>query len=181
MPESSEALRGLIEAYTQPLFAGALAQGFSPADAEELVQDTFAAYLKAKERFEGRSTLKTFLFGILYNKGAELSRKRTRETATEDLEAAFDARFDGAGHWLASQPKGPDAEAQADEVRSILAKCAEGLSHAQRTAFFLKEAEGATSEEACNVLGVSDTNLRVLLHRARLRLRECLERSWGQR
>ena len=63
----------------------------------------------------------------------------------------------------------------------MIKACAENLSADQRAAFFLKEAEGASSEEVCNVLGVSDTNLRVLLFRARLRLRECLERAWGAR
>jgi RNA polymerase sigma-70 factor, ECF subfamily len=174
-------LERLVAEHTGPLLRGALAQGFSPADAEELVQETFVAYLQAQGRFEGRSSVRTFLFGILYNKGAELSRRRSRESATDDVEKVFDARFDARGHWLASAPKGPEDAALSAEIASLIARCAEGLSQAQRAAFFLKESEGAAPEDICNVLAVSDTNLRVLLFRARLRLRECLERAWESR
>lgn len=171
----------LIEEHTAPLLRGALAFGFSQADAEELVQDTFAAFLEGQARFEGRSSARTYLFGILYNKGAELSRRRKKESGVEDVEAVFEARFDRAGHWLAGAPKGPEQSALDAELAAIIARCAEGLSEQQRAAFFLKEAEGVEPKEVCNVLGVSDTNLRVLLFRARLRLRECLERSWETR
>lgn len=176
-----EDLSQLVAEHTGTLLRGAMAMGFSQADAEELVQESFVAYLKARDRFEGRSSVKTFLFGILYNKGAELSRKKKREAGLEDIEAVFDSHFDGAGHWLATLPKGPEEEALSKELADVIAACAEKLSVEQRTAFYLKEVEGTSPEEVRNVLGVSDTNLRVLLYRARLRLRECLERSWEGR
>lgn len=171
----------LVADHTGPLLRGALGMGFSQADAEELVQDTFVAYLDAQERFEGRSTVRTFLFGILYNKGAALSRKKRRETGAEDIELVFDAHFTPGGHWLADRPKGPEEAALSQEIADLIAACAEKLSESQRSAFFLKVTQGAPSEEICNILGVSDTNLRVLLFRARLRLRECLEKSWESR
>ena len=178
-----ETLEQAVAAYTGPLLRGGLALGLALSDAEELVQDTFAAFLSAAGRFEGRSQLRTYLFGILYNKAKELRRKRVKESGADDeaLEAAFNTRFDGAGHWMASQPKGPEAAALNGELAALIAACAEGLPEAQRAAFFLKEAEGLSTEEACNVLAVSGTNLRVLLFRARLRLRECLERRWEDR
>jgi RNA polymerase sigma factor (sigma-70 family) len=182
MPQApGEDLERLVADHTGPLLRGALALGFPPADAEELVQDSFVAYLDAGERFERRSSPRTYLFGILYNKGAALSRKRAKELASDDVEKAFDARFSAAGHWLADEPKGPEDAALTQELAAIIRRCAEGLSQSQREAFFLKEAEGASSEEVCNVLGVSGTNLRVLLFRARLRLRECLEKTWEAR
>ena len=176
-----EELERLIDEYTRPLLRGALAMGFSESDAEELVQDTFVAFIKARDRFEGRSSLKTYLFGILYHKGAALSRSRKKEVGVEDIEAVFDAQFNKAGHWLANAPRGPEDAALSNEIAKFIALCAEKLSATQRTAFFLKEAEGESTEEICNVLGVSDTNLRVLLFRARLRLRECLEKTWEAR
>ena len=176
-----EDMARLVAEHTGALLRGAMAIGFSQSDAEELVQDTFVAYLKARERFEGRSSVKTFLFGILYNKGRELARKKQREQGQEDVEAVFDSHFDAAGHWLAALPKGPEEEALTQELASIIAACAEGLSTDQRASFFLKAVEGATSEDICNALGLSDTNLRVLLYRARLKLRECLERTWEGR
>src|SRR5581483_1471228 len=103
----SEELSRLVSEHTAVLLRGAMAMGFPQADAEELVQDTFVAYLKARERFQGRSSLRTFLFGILYNKGAELSRKKRREEGVDDIEKVFDAGFDSGGHWLAGRPRGP--------------------------------------------------------------------------
>jgi RNA polymerase sigma-70 factor (ECF subfamily) len=179
----AQTLEQAVAEHTAPLLRGALALGWTLPDAEELVQDTFAAYLAGAGRFEGRSGLRTYLFGILYNKSRELSRKRAREPGSDDLEAeaAFHARFDPRGHWLASQPQGPEAAALNDELASLIAACAGTLPEQQRAAFFLKEAEGLSNPEVCNALGVSDTHLRVLLFRARLRLRECLERSWDAR
>ena len=66
------------------------------------------------------------------------------------------------------------------EIRRWVEKCSEGLPDAQKAAFFLKEVDGETPEAICNVLGVSATNLRVMLHRARLKLRECLELNWDK-
>ena len=174
------ALESLVRAHAGLLLRGAMSMGFGTGDAEELVQSTFAAFLSSVRRFEGRSQLKTYLYGIMRNKGLELMRERRREIAGEEVEAAFDARFDAAGHWLAGAPKGPEEAALTKELAELIKACADGLAEAQRTAFFLKEAEGADNEEICNVLGVTDTNLRVMLHRARLKLRECLERSWAK-
>ena len=178
---SNEELSRLVAEHTGPLLRGALAMGFAQADAEELVQDTFVAFLKARDRFEGRSSVRTFLFGILYNKGAELSRKKQREYAQDDIEALFDSHFDAHGHWLSELPKGPEEQVLSKELADIIATCAEKLSMDQRTSFYLKEVEGTASEDICNALGLSDTNLRVLLYRARVRLRECLERNWEGR
>jgi len=181
MAAPREDLSRLVFEHTGVLLRGAMAMGFTQADAEELVQDTFVAFLQARDRFEGRSSVRTFLFGILYNKGAELSRKHQREERSEDIEKIFDAQFDGAGHWLADRPRGPDEEALDHELAEAISECAKGLSMDQKTAFFMKETEGLSSQEVCNTLGITDTNLRVLLYRARLRLRECLERTWERR
>lgn len=181
MPASiGEDLEKLVADNAGFLLRGAIGMGFSQDDAEELVQDTFVSYLKARERFAGRSSVRTFLFGILHNKGAERSRKTRRETAVDDVESVFEARFSAGGFWR-SAPKGPEETALAQEAARLIAICAEKLSVTQRAAFFLKEAEGVPAEEICNVLGVSGTNLRVLLFRARLRLRECLENTWDAR
>lgn len=161
------------------LLAGALAIGLSRADAEEVVQETFVAFLSGLDRFEGRSSLRTYLFGILYHKASNLRAKARREEGSDDIEAVVAARFDEAGMW-SRPPLGPEAVALDAETRNWVEKCAEGLPDAQRAAFFLKEVEGETSESVCNVLGVNPTNLRVMLHRARLKLRECLERNWEQ-
>ena len=174
------ALGAMVDENLPTLLAGALAIGLPRADAEEVVQDTFVAFLAGLDRFEGRSSVCTYLFGILYHKASNLRAKARREGGTDDIEALVDARFDAAGMW-ARPPRGPEAEALDGEVRAWIERCAEGLSDDQRAVFFLKEVEGEDSEAICNVLGVSMTNLRVLLHRAKLKLRECLERNWEKK
>lgn len=174
------AMAELVGALTQPLMAGAFAMGFLEQDAEELVQETFAAFLSAVDRFEGRSQLKTYLFGILYNKAADLRRKRFREDSLDELNTEFEKRFDPKGMWSAP-PQGPEDAALTREIAVWIEKCAESLSATQRAAFFLREVEGESSEAIRNILGVSDTNLRVLMYRARTKLRECLEQNWARR
>jgi RNA polymerase sigma-70 factor (ECF subfamily) len=155
------AVEALIEEFASPLLAAARSWGLPLADAEETVQDALVDFLAAIDRFEGRSTLKTFLFGVLYNKCSERRRKSRREEATEDVEAAFDARFGLLGIW-----------------NSMLRRCAEGLSVDQRAAFHLKVVERQDTAEVCKILGVTPTNLGVLLFRGRNKLRECLEKKW---
>lgn len=172
-----EALTAVVNEHLPTLLAGALAIGLARADAEEVVQETFVAFLSGLDRFEGRSSLRTYLFGILYHKASNLRAKARREEGSDDIEALVEARFDAGGMW-SRPPRGPEAETLDAEIRSWVEKCAEGLSDSQRAAFFLKEVEGEAPEAVCNVLGVNPTNLRVMLHRARLKLRECLERNW---
>jgi RNA polymerase sigma-70 factor (ECF subfamily) len=175
-----ETLNTLVTENLPTLLAGALAIGLSRPDAEEVVQETFVAFLSGLDRFEGRSSVRTYLFGILYHKASNLRAKARREEGQDDIEAVVDARFDAAGMW-ARPPRGPEAVALDSEIRGWIERCSEGLSDDQRAAFFLKEVDGEEPEAICNVLGVSTTNLRVLLHRARLKLRECLEKNWEKK
>lgn len=175
-----EVLTALVDDNLPNLLAGALALGLSRVDAEEVVQETFVAFLSGLDRFEGRSSLRTYLFGILYHKAANLRAKKRREEATDDIEAVFDARFASDGMW-SRPPRGPEAEVLDGEIREWVQRCAEGLSDDQRAVFFLKEVDGEEPEAICNALGVSTTNFRVLLHRAKLKLRECLERNWEKK
>lgn len=172
-----EALTAMVNEHLPTLLAGALAIGLSRSDAEEAVQETFVAFLSSVDRFEGRSSLRTYLFGILYHKASHLRAKARREEGTDDIETIVGARFNEAGMW-SRPPLGPEAVALDAETRRMVEKCSEGLPDAQRTAFFLKEVEGETPEAVCSILGVTATNLRVMLHRARLKLRECLESTW---
>jgi RNA polymerase sigma-70 factor, ECF subfamily len=171
------AVEDLVEEFTEPLLAAALGFGWTEPDAEELVQDTLVAFMEKVESFEMRSSLKTYLFGILYNKARELRRHRSRVEGSDDIERVFDERFNRLGIW-SRLPRGPEEEAAAKELRRWIENCSEGLSDDQRAAFYLKEVDGQTSGQICDALGVSGTNLGVLLFRARNKLRECLERKW---
>ena len=173
-------VEALVDEYSAMMLASAMAWGLPKADAEEAVQDALLDFLGALERFQGRSTLKTYLFGVLFYKCSERRRKSRREEAVEDVEKAFDSRFGYLGVWNA-MPKGPEEEAVDGELREWLARCAEGLSEDQRAAFHLKVVDGISTEDACKMLGVSATNIGVLMFRARNKLRECLEKKWMKR
>ncbi|MBI3296524.1 MAG: sigma-70 family RNA polymerase sigma factor [Elusimicrobia bacterium] len=171
-----EAIERLVRENTAPLFHAALGLGFRESDAEELVQDVFVAFLEAAPRFEGHSTPRTFLFGILYNKSSNLRRRRLKEVSEDEVDARYDGRFNAWGIW---SPKPPEQAALDSELKTHLEECAGGLSEDQRLAFYLREVEGESTDSLCNILGVSGTNLRVILFRARNKLRDCLEARWG--
>lgn len=172
-----EAISHIVRSYTRDLFRASLGLGLKEADAEELVQATFVSFLEAAQRFEGRSSVRTFLFGILYRKALEQGRRKSRELAVDPGDQIFDARFNSWGHW-SRPPQGPDEEASSQELARFLEDCFQGLSDQQRAAFNLKEIEGQSNEDIGNILDLQDTHLRVVLFRARNKLRDCLEKKW---
>jgi RNA polymerase sigma-70 factor, ECF subfamily len=161
----------------------------SRAVAEEVVQETWLAVVTGLERFEGRSTFKTWLFRILTNKAKTRGQREARTVPFSALAAdgdedrtAVDAdRFAGpdrrnAGHW-AAPPRGvPEERLLAAEARRRIEDAIAALPLNQRAVITLRDVEGLSAEEACNVLGVSETNQRVLLHRARSKVRAAFER-----
>jgi RNA polymerase sigma-70 factor, ECF subfamily len=160
--------------------------------AEEVVQETWIAVLKGIDRFEGRSSLKTWVFRILANTAKTRAQREGRTipfSALQDParvpEAAVDPdRFLDAehprwpGHW-ASAPASwaglPEERLIGAETRALVARAIERLPAAQRAVISLRDVEGWDGEEVCNVLGVSESNQRVLLHRARSKVRGELE------
>lgn len=170
------ALCAVVEAHAAALYGGALGLGLAPQDAEDLAQETLAAFLAGVRRFQGLSSVRTYLFGILYNKARQKWAAGWREEATDPVDQAFESRFDASG--TLRRLDGPEDAALNQELGRLIADCANGLSQAQRAAFHLKEVERAGTEDICKILGVSETNLGVLLFRARNKLRECLEKKW---
>jgi RNA polymerase sigma-70 factor, ECF subfamily len=170
------ALTAVVSDHAEALYAAARGLGLATADAEDLVQDTLTVFLAGVERFRGESSLRTYLFGILYNKARQKWSSGWREQATDPVDRAFESRFDAAG--VLRTLKGPEEAALARELSDALGECSSGLSQAQRAAFHLKEVERQSTDSICKILGVSETNLGVLLFRARNKLRECLEKKW---
>jgi RNA polymerase sigma-70 factor, ECF subfamily len=168
-----------------------LAQLFvsSRAVAEEVVAETWLAVFTGLERFEGRSSLKTWLFRILTNKAKTRGQRESRTVPFSALavdgdedETAVDVdRFLGpdsphAGGW-AAPPRGvPEERLLAREARERIETAIAALPPNQRAVITLRDVEGLSAEEACNVLGLSETNQRVLLHRARSKVRAAFER-----
>ncbi len=169
-----EALTAIVKAYGKQIFRASLGAGLREQEAEEVVQETFTAFVQNVSRFEGRSHIRTWLFGILYNKIAESRRKKKRDLANDSIDDVFESRFDMNGSWT-RPPRDVEALFSDSELRDQIGSCMEGLSDNQKNAFMLREVEGFPSPEVCEILGVTATNLGVLIYRARNNLRECLE------
>ncbi len=164
----------------------------SRAVAEEVVQEAWLGVLSGIGRFEGRSSLKTWVFRILTNIAKTRGEREGRSVpfssfASDDLESGEPAvepdRFlpDGdrwAGHW-ASSPRRFDAQPEgrllAGETMSIIRRVVETLPEVQRAVLTMRDIAGFASEEVCDALGLSEVNQRVLLHRARSKVRGALE------
>ena len=180
----------LVNAYSASLLR--LAQDFvrTPSVAEEVVQETWLAVLSGIDRFEGRASLKTWVYRILVNKAKTRGVREARTVpfsalASDDDERAVpEERFRGAddqwpGHW-ASPPRGldtvPEERLLAGEARARIAAALETLPDSQRVVVTLRDVAGWNSDEVCDELGLSEGNQRVLLHRGRAKLRAALER-----
>ncbi len=169
-----EAIQAVVHAYLGQILRAARAAGLGPERAEDVTQATFATFIEAAPRFEGRSHVRTFLFGILYKKIAEVRREVKRDRQMDVLDDVVEKRFRTDGSWQ-HPPRPIDLQLHGAEIREAIEVCLEPLPTQQRLAFVLREVEGLTTEEMCKILEVTRTNMGVLLYRARNRLRECLE------
>jgi RNA polymerase sigma-70 factor (ECF subfamily) len=149
--------------------------------AEELVQETFLAALQGLRRYSGQSNFGTWLVGILKHKIVDHFRRQRPESPL-DLgdDEAVDAMFNWAEHWKASSTprswrQSPDAVAEQADARHALRQCLESLPERYRQAFIMRVVDEIDTDEICKILGLTPNNLYVLLYRARLRLRACLE------
>jgi RNA polymerase sigma-70 factor (ECF subfamily) len=174
-----------VEEHGDCLMGYALLRVRRPELAEDLVQDTLLAALRARERFQGRSGERSWLVGILKNKIADHFRKKGREQNFTDLEFFADEspdRFED-NYWI--HELGPrDWRPASDEVRcptefwQAMRACLGKLPPRVADVFLLREMEERETEEICRSLDISDSNLWVMLHRARMALRQCLETNW---
>lgn len=173
-----DSMEDLIARHTEPLLRTALGLGFDTGTAEELVQDTFVAFLEARDKFEGRSKVSTFLFGILYNKTREWRRAQGKEPSLDAIEEKFDGQFIADGHWgpsLGPDLSEPEQGYHQGEIAHLLTQCLDDLPMAHRMAFTLKEAQGLPTPALCEALQTTATHIGVLLFRARNALRDCLK------
>jgi RNA polymerase sigma-70 factor (ECF subfamily) len=173
-----EAFVMLVARYQQPMLRLACSMVSNQAVAEEAVQDTWMGVVRGIERFEGRASFKTWLFRILVNRTRSAASHEPSDEPFESLRAVDPTRFDAGGHWADPLDRWTeesedrlDAAAWAPILRSAL----DALPPRQRQVVLLRDVEGLTNDEACNVLGISVGNQRILLHRGRARLREILD------
>ena len=169
----------LVEQYHGSLLR--VARNYVPSDAiaEEAVQDTWIGVVRGVERFEGRSSFKTWLFRILINRARTAGGREPRNLPLGDVEPAVEAsRFTTAGAWaepLESWVTDADNRLVAGTWTDALRMALDELPPRQREVVVLRDVEGLSNDEACAVLGISIGNQRVLLHRGRTQLREILD------
>jgi RNA polymerase sigma-70 factor (ECF subfamily) len=162
-----------------------LAATFVPsfAVAEEVVQDTWLGALRGISGFQGRSSVKTWLFRILVNRARSAGVRERRTVTLGEGPAVDPARFDQAGQW-ASPPQHWAEEAddrmQAAKVADRIRSAIEDLPPRQRQVVTLRDLEGLGSADVCSILEISAANQRVLLHRGRSRLRQLIETEFGR-
>jgi RNA polymerase sigma-70 factor (ECF subfamily) len=168
------AIREVVDQQGRRIYRAARGLGFSPADAEDLAQEVFLTFLETLGRFEGRSTVGTWLFGILHHKAQERRRSHAREEPTSELEDAFETRFDANGAWL-RPPIEADRLVESRQAGEMLRACLEALPVQQRDVFQLRQVEDLSAIDVARIVGCTANHVGVLLHRARLRLRTCLD------
>ncbi len=175
-----------LESLRPYLLRYALLQLRDRDSAEDVVQETMLAALEGRARFAGKSTAKTWLTGILKHKIIDLLRRRQREeplVTDEDGHEAdvVDAMFQADGHWLTTPADwGNPARALEDKrFREAFALCTKAMPLRNARVFMMREVLDMSSSEICEALDITPANLWVMLHRARLSLRACIEIKWG--
>ncbi|MDA7977656.1 MAG: sigma-70 family RNA polymerase sigma factor [Pirellulales bacterium] len=173
-----------VDEYGDFLFRYAKSRLREDQAAEDAVQDTFVAALKHADQYSGAGAEKAWLLGILKRKIIDLVRKRQRSVTSEHDDNSTDISgqlFDRRGHWR-SDPRifgpTPDSALEQAEFWEILKSCMQGIPQRQADVFALRELDGLNTQEICQELQVSPSNLWVLLSRARMRLSNCLKLRW---
>jgi RNA polymerase sigma-70 factor (ECF subfamily) len=183
--QSPADFRSQVEALRPYLLRYASLQLRDAAAAEDAVQETLLAALAGEAGFAGRANLRTWLTGILKHKIVDAIRRQARERPAADFEAEgdegeFDGLFDRRGHWQETpdaweQPEGALGQKQ---FLAALEACLRALPQRTAQAFMMREHLGLETSEICKELGITATHCWVMLHRARMALRLCLQENW---
>lgn len=176
-----EAFAALVKMYQARLLRLAESIVNSRAVAEEVVQDTWIAVIRGVDRFQGRSSFKTWLFHLLMNRARTTAGREHRTAWLPDGD--LDERFDAAGAW--ATPPTPwtdqvDDRLVADRLARRVQEILPSLPAAQRQVVVLRDIEGVDPMDVAQLLGVTDGNQRVLLHRGRAKIRQYLAAEMGR-
>ena len=175
-----------VDEHGDVLYRYALTRVRKQEVAQDLVQETLLAAMRSYEKFAGQSSVRSWLCGILKHKLSDYFRKLGRETSFTDLEFLADEcaeKFVPEGYWVhMNGPKEWKPEADEvmhrDEFWKVMRECLGKLPERVATVFMMREMDEIESKEICATLSISESNLWVMLHRARMALRECLATNW---
>ncbi|NVK23175.1 MAG: RNA polymerase sigma factor [Kangiellaceae bacterium] len=188
LPDEAALVKGLLnndqllfnkvfKAYYSPMYAVAYSI-VGNAIADEVVQEAWVSAIRALPKFEGRSALKSWLIRITANEAKTRLRKESRSVSLDAVNESWatDPRFDNKGHWNDANPEwdaaSPDDLLSADELKDCVEKHMEHLPDNQKQILNLRDVGGLAMDEICNILEVSSSNARVLLHRARDKMQQ---------
>ena len=175
-----------LNAHGDYLYRFALARLKDPHHAEDALQETMLAAIK-KNSYQGESAVRTWLTGILKHKIIDLQRKQIREQPVSDIidldnsDTSMDDFFDQSGHWL-DRPQTlnmPDGSLEQKQFLTILDACINKLPAKLKVMFMLRDVQELDNENICKELNITSTNAWVMLYRARMGLRKCLELNWS--
>lgn len=170
-----------VDEHGDSLYRFALTRVSDPGTAEDLVQETFLAALRGKDRYTGAATERTWLFGILKHKLADHARRHRPQTGLAALGSILAELFNRQGHWrhsVSDWAKDPAAIVENAEFWQSLDECLAKLPPSLSETFASRELHGHTSDRVCEIMGITARNLAVRLYRARLLLRQCLESAF---
>jgi RNA polymerase sigma-70 factor (ECF subfamily) len=174
-----------LDKHRRAMFKFAMLQLRNEPHAEDCVQEALTAAIQSADRFAGESSVRTWLIGILKHKILDHFRRSSREQAltVNDLESSlddFDALFKEDGHFIDPPAAwaNPEQALTQSEFFEVLERCLEALPKVTARVFTLREVMGVSTEDICKEFGITSNNCWVLIYRARMSLRECLEKRW---
>ena len=186
-PDSSQAVPqpdDWVDLYGNYMYRYALSRISDPETAQDLVQEALVAALQSFERFEGKSSIKTWLVAILKRKIVDHYRRNRNRQNTDNIEAladAIDDMFDDTGHWRVMPGKwtvDPGSAYQQKEFMDVLYQCLAKLPERLARIFMLREFDEMSTVDICDQLSITESNSWVMLYRSRMQLRSCLEANW---
>lgn len=173
-----------VDLYGNYMYRYALARVANTETAQDLVQEALVAAIKAFERFQGRSSVKTWLIAILKRKIVDHYRRKSTRQTTDDIEVIannIDQVFDETGHWKVMPNEwtvNPGSAYEQQEFMDVLYRCLSEIPPRLSEIFMLREFEEMSTRDICQQLSITESNSWVMLYRARMQLRSCLETNW---
>ncbi|MCB0697260.1 MAG: sigma-70 family RNA polymerase sigma factor [Chitinophagaceae bacterium] len=171
-----------VDNYADKLYAFAKARVSSEETARDIVQDTFLSAWKAREGFRGEASEKSWLYTICRNKITDHYRKAAHSLEELGMDDYGSDLFTDEGHWrkdrLPEEWQTTSARLETKEFYNVLDFCKNKLKELQKAVFVMKYIDDIDTDEICKILNITPSNYWVLVHRAKLQLRDCLDKSW---